>query len=159
MPIGRVSRAAALAASVPFYERLYQAAQRLLEDSAQDEFSFAGAVIVSGTACETAVGVVITTIISQRDLGPIAEAANESMRSYNLRDPHDRTTWNAITENAIHDESFWKRYMEHVKRRNDVVHTGRIEGNPVTRQDAEEAIAAARQLLDHVTAVLGAKSN
>ena len=159
MPIGRVSWAAALPPPCPSTNACIRPHSGSWRIPRRTNFPFAGAVIVSGTACETAVGVVITTIISQRDLGPIAEAAGESMRSYNLRDPHDRTTWNAITENAIHDESFWKRYMEHVKRRNDVVRTGRIEGNPVTRQDAEEAIAAARQLLDHVTAVLGAKSN
>lgn len=146
----------ATATVTPFYERLYQAAQRQLSDAQQDEFSFAGAVIIAGTAAETAVSVAITSIIEDKELGAVAQAANDSIRSYNLQDPKDRAIWKAITGDTIGRQSFWPRYRTHVKRRNLVVHTGRIDRKPVDRADAEDSIAVVRALLDHITKVLDA---
>jgi len=141
----------------PFYELLYKAAERLRDDAPQDEFSFAGAILIAGTAAETAVNVVITEVINRKGLGPVAVAANEAIRSHNLKDRKDRGIWRSITGDDIANQPFWNRYTAHVDRRNDVAHTGKLkDGQPVSKTNATASLKVVRELLDHITAVLQA---
>ena len=102
-----------------FYDRIYEAAERMVQQPDADEVSFAAAIAMLGTASETAVQLTIEAIIREKELGPIAKAAVGWIRpgSYNVRTEPVRNTWNAIIGDKVEDEkTFWPEYLEHVKR-------------------------------------------
>lgn len=52
----------------------------------------------------------------------------------------------AVCDDPIHQEPFWGRFQEHVKRRNRVVHGG----EQATHQEAEDSIVVAEEVVRHI---------
>jgi hypothetical protein len=68
------------------------------------------------------------------------------MSNYSLRDRRARRAFDNLLGGAIGDEPFWADYLEHVDRRNRVVH----RGERVHRAGAQNSVQVAGQLLDYV---------
>lgn len=139
---------------IHLFERIFEAAERLVEAVDADEFSYAAAIIMLSTASETAARTATQAIIERRQLGPLALVATGWVQQWNLSHGRIRDTWNAVATDAIDAEPFWPDFQAHVKRRHALAHDGQIDGRAVTRSEADASLVAVHQLLDHVKAVL-----
>ena len=125
-----------------FYDKLLETASVIANDPAADSSAFGAAIALAGTAAEVAAGTAITTVVEEKHLGPVAEAAVAWIWTFNLAEQKVRDTWNAVTGDTIHTTPFWSDFGSHVKRRNKVVHTGTVDGTRhlPTSGDAEQSI-------------------
>jgi hypothetical protein len=140
-----------------FYDKLLDTASVIVNDPAADSSAFGAAIALAGTAAEVGAGTAITTVVKEKHLGPVGEAAVAWIWTFNLAQDKVRDTWNAVTGDTIHTTPFWSDFGDHVKRRNKVVHTGTVDGTRLPmREDAEQSIEVVRKLLDHIKAVLRA---
>lgn len=112
------------------------------------------AVVRIQTACEMAIAQALTELLAARD--PHVDAASLIRRPTILRDPASLGLMHLLTGKQIQQEPWWQDYVEHVKRRNAIVHSGVL----VTRDEAfrslEVNLALRRWLLDAGTTNLPA---
>jgi hypothetical protein len=108
------------------------------------------AVMRIQTVCELAIADALTRLLS--DQHPEAEPARLIRRPTTLRDEHSKAFLHMLTGRRVQEEAWWPRYVEHLKRRNAIVH----DGLAVTREDAIASIEASHALRRWLLDVQGA---
>lgn len=108
------------------------------------------AVIRSQTVCELAITKTLTQLL--KDQHPDAEPARLIRRPATLRDDQSKAFLHMLTGQRIQDQEWWPRYVEHLKRRNAIVH----EGLAVTDQDAGASIEVSLELRKWLLDIEGA---
>jgi DNA-binding XRE family transcriptional regulator len=119
------------------------------------------AVVTAQTAVEAVVQSVFTTLFGinlQRSL----QTMNELLPDRSFMAKGTRMLWEELTGESITKQPLWKPYVKHVERRNPAAHGsifGFPTGEPISKQDAQESIEAARAmtayLLDTFNRVMG----
>jgi hypothetical protein len=98
------------------------------------------AVIRRQTATELAIASALTSLL--REQHPHADPAQLIRRGTTLRDDQSKAFLEMLTGRRIQDEDWWRGYIEHLKRRNAIVHEGLV----ITREDAVASIQACHAL-------------
>jgi hypothetical protein len=111
------------------------------------------AVIRVQTACELRVAETLTTILLERH--PEADANRLVRRPATLRDEYSRALFHLVTGKRIQDADWWPRYIEHLKRRNAIVH----EGVAISRDDATASIDVSLDLWRWLLDARGAEAD
>jgi hypothetical protein len=106
------------------------------------------AVVVVHMACEIAVERGLSAAFSARGIGDLEESIDELLPGYNLANPRVLRLFTALTGRDVQHQPFWQAFKEPAKRRNEVVHRGRIMKKP----DADASVQTARQLVTFVMA-------
>jgi hypothetical protein len=108
------------------------------------------AVIRIQTVCELAIAGMLTRLL--REQHPEADPAPLIRRPATLRDDHSKAFLHMLTGRRVQDEAWWPRYVEHLKRRNAIVHEGLV----VDRDDAIASIEASHELREWLLELNGA---
>jgi HEPN domain-containing protein len=108
------------------------------------------AVVRTQTVCELAIVGTLARLI--RDQHPHANPDHLLRRPVTLRDEQSKALLYMLTQRRVQDEPWWPRYVDHVKRRNAIVHEGLV----VTREDAVASIQASLDLRAWLLDVEGA---
>jgi hypothetical protein len=98
------------------------------------------AVIRTQTVNELAVTETLRRLL--KDQHPHADPNHLIRRPVTLRDEQSKALLHMLTGRRIQDEPWWSKYVEHVKRRNAIVHEGLV----VTYDDAVASIEASLAL-------------
>jgi hypothetical protein len=113
------------------------------------------AVLSAQMAVEACAERVFEELFLYRGLGLLAEVLVDCLPDRSFMDPRSRRLWYSLTGTRIKDAQDWKRYNDHVVRRNRVAH----RGTPITDDAATESWDACRGLiqfmLDTVATVTG----
>jgi hypothetical protein len=114
-------------------------AQQLL-----DEGAFSLAVVIAQTAVEALVKQVIEDGLRARRLGGLRAHINRYRAS--LQEQQTRKLWMELTNDEIGRSNPWKPYVEHVDRRNKLVHEGLEPDEP----SATRSLAAVGAMIEHI---------
>lgn len=128
----------------------------LLETSRQllDQARYrSAAVVMAQTACEVFTEVAFATILKNMGLESLDEPLSKLARSFNLTNVRVRKLYVALSQDSIHQTSFWNGYIELVELRNKVVHKGKL----VTAQQARDSYLTATQMIRHLERSLQSK--
>lgn len=134
-------------ASLP-YERLLLKARNLYAVGQHGQGQHDAATVVAHAACEVAITEAMQRLIMMH--APRLQGALEGLigsSRYSLGDARVADLWDALAGDTIRLAAFWDRYMQHLKRRNGIVHAGKS----VSREQADESIEVAQAVCDHVT--------
>jgi hypothetical protein len=107
-------------------------------------------VVIAQTACEVLTAQVIRHLLNIRRAGDLEEWVADRLPSFNLDNRAVRDLYATLSGDRIQERSLWPRYTGHVRHRNRVVHLGEA----ATREQAEDACAAAAELLDYLEPIL-----
>jgi hypothetical protein len=82
----------------------------------------------------------------------VAEATGPAGSNVVVEHPGDRLgrrrLYVTVSQDSIHEQPFWSRYVEHVDLRHRVAH----RGYTTTREDAAKSVAVAKEFVEHVKA-------
>jgi hypothetical protein len=107
----------------------------------------APAVVMAQTACEVCMEVVLTDVLRERVHDhDIADFITGSLRNYNPKTDNVKKLYELLFGDRVQGASFWPSFLEHVKRRNNIVHRGQA----ATPQDADESIVAVDKVIRHL---------
>jgi hypothetical protein len=106
-------------------------AMQLLKDG-RDEW----AVIRIQTSCELNIAQTLSSLITDRF--PDVDTKRLIRRPASLADHQTRELLHLVTGKRIQDELWWPRYVEHLQRRNAILH----DGVAITHEDAQASVAA-----------------
>jgi hypothetical protein len=124
------------------YGPLLEAARQLRNDGYH-----AAAIVTAQTACEVCTEVVLTDALRERvSEDDIADFITDSLRNYNPTTDKVKKLYELLFGNRIQREAFWSSFVEHVERRNAIVH----RGQSATPQDAGESIATVDKVIRHL---------
>jgi hypothetical protein len=98
------------------------------------------AVIRAQTGCELHVAEASVTLLRKQH--PQADADVLVRRPATLRDKQSKALLELLTGQRVQDQDWWPGYVEHLKRRNAIVH----EGLAITHDDAHASIRAVLDL-------------
>jgi hypothetical protein len=105
------------------------------------------AVVMAQTACEVCMEVVLTDVLRERVRDhDIANFITGSLRNYNPKTDNVKKLYELLFGDRVQGASFWPSFLEHVKRRNNIVHRGQA----ATPQDADESIVAVDKVIRHL---------
>lgn len=99
-------------------------------------------------ACEVAITEATQWLIAVH--APRLQGALEGLignSRYSLSDARVADLWDTLAGDTIRQATFWRRYLQHLRRRNGIVHAGKS----VPRKQADESIEVAQAVCDHVT--------
>jgi hypothetical protein len=111
------------------------------------------ATIAVQTAVEIYVEQRVRMILAWRQLGPLEDWILKQFggRPYNFRSDRLKGLWRALTRDEINKHGeWWSRYMEHVQRRDNIVHAGAHASS----EQAQDSLRAASGLMNHVNNVM-----
>ena len=123
------------------YDILLDTAKRLRDDDHHE-----AAIVTAQTACEVCAEAMLSTAFQAKGIEYLSDPLAKLISSYNLANKRVRNVYVAVSGDRIHEEPFWASFVEHVERRNAVVHRGR----EATRQEAEDSIVAAEAVIRHL---------
>jgi ribosome-binding protein aMBF1 (putative translation factor) len=132
-------------------ESFEQALYRTAEEQNQEGHHFL-AVVTAQAAVEAVAESVLTTLIGinlPRSLHTMYELLPD--RSFMAKGT--RMLWQELTGDTITKQALWKPYVKHVQRRNPAAHGsifGFPTGQPITTQDAQTSIDAARAMTTYL---------
>jgi hypothetical protein len=106
------------------------------------------AVITAQIACEVEVRAVIDEAADAPEES-LARIAIDGPRTYSLIDRRAQAVLKAVIGRSPTSERFWTKYKDHVRRRNNIVHSGAR----VTRADAAESIEVAEDFVNWLHSV------
>lgn len=130
-----------------FEQALYRSAEE--QNEAGHHFL---AVVTAQTAVEAVAQSVFSTLFGinlQRSLLTM----NELLPDRSFMAKGTRMLWEELTGESITKLALWKPYEKHVERRNPAAHGsifGWPSGEPISKQDAQESIEAARAMTDYL---------
>jgi HEPN domain-containing protein len=127
--------------------RLLQTARRLFE-----EHDLRPSVVMAQTAIEVATENVLAAAFRARSAEDIGTPVLDLFTTFNLKNPRLYGVYQAVTHDDVKaaDPELWRDFSEHIKRRNEVVHTGR----KVSPAEAESSVDAAERFLAYLEGVL-----
>jgi hypothetical protein len=131
----------------PFHSALLETARRLIDQGKEGDHEMA--VVTAQTACEIRAEMAMTAAFARRGIEYLDDAVSDMLPSHSLANTRVRALDTALTGDEIQASPFWARYKATAELRNAIVHRGRRIG----KQEAEDAYAAAVELLDHVQRV------
>ena len=105
------------------------------------------AVVTAQMACEVCTEQAFAAILRKKNLAHLDDALKGMMRSRNLDDLRFRKLYEATSGDPIGQAPFWEEYTKAVDARNAAVHGG----GEVTKEQAERALKAYSEVIDHVT--------
>lgn len=106
------------------------------------------AVVRIQTYCEMRVADTLTELIQDRHPG--VDSSKLFRRPTSLMDDQSRTLLHLLTGRRIQDEAWWSEYVDHVRRRNAIVHRG-------LEVDRDESYASLKVAVDLGTWLLDAR--
>ncbi len=116
---------------------------RKLTDNGQPSI----AVVVIHMACEIATERSLSEAFAAKGLQSLEEAVEDMFSGYNLANPKIRKLYTALTgDDKIQKQTFWQKFKASAKRRNDIIHKGKI----VEKVEAEESFKAAIDFIAHL---------
>lgn len=145
--------AAGLPPADPSYTNVYppwrpdRQRHRELSDRAQallDGSEWSLAVMIAQAAIEVLVRQVVEDRLRARRLGGLRAHLNRYRAS--LQEQQTRKLWLELTNDEIGRSQAWKPYLEHVDRRNQLVH----EGLELDEPGATASITAVRLMIEHI---------
>ena len=98
------------------------------------------AVIRIQTSCELHIAEAVSRLLADRH--PDVDISKLMRRPMTLRDERSRALLHMVTGRQIDQESWWPGYVEHIKRRNAIIH----DGVAVTYQDSIRSLEASLAL-------------
>jgi HEPN domain-containing protein len=125
----------------PRHFEFYELAEKLFH---QGEHRFA--VVAAQTACELYLEVAVTELLKARLEAPFDALIADLLGTFSMRDQRGPKVWEALTGERIQQAPCWANYERHVKRRNDIVHSG----EEPTQEEALASIGAMAALFQYV---------
>jgi hypothetical protein len=110
-----------------------------------DQNQFTIAVVVAHMACEVATEQMLSQSFSTKGLEYLKASVTDFLNGYSLYNKRNRKLYVALTGDEVHKATFWSKFKESARRRNNIMH----EGLTVDKADAEESYKAADDLLLH----------
>jgi uncharacterized protein YutE (UPF0331/DUF86 family) len=129
----------------PYHRDLLERAYRLKDDG-----DFELAVVAAQIACELLTERVFSVVLAAEALESLEDPLSKLVRGFNLADDRVRDLYVGLSGDRVQDQTFWREYKEHVKRRNKVVHSGKR----VDVDGASKSVQAAADLVDHLEMAL-----
>ncbi len=131
------------------FDVLLATADALFEDG-----HYGPSVVAAQTACEVITEEAISFWFIEmrvmqggdRRWRAVGEATMESFRTFDLNNEGLRRMYVIVSNDQIHEQPFWSRYVEHVRRRHQVVHRGYV----TTKAEARKSLAVAKEFVEHV---------
>jgi hypothetical protein len=127
----------------PLDRDLVSAARGLLRDG-----HAAAAVVTAHAATEVVAELIIAALLDVRGVGELARPLRRMARLH-LTHEGIRGVYEALSADPLGESDLWRRYQEHVHRRNGAAH-GDAE---ISLDAAEESIAVCDQLVKHLIGV------
>jgi hypothetical protein len=111
-----------------------------------DEGQYSIAVVVAHMACEIATERSMGEAFRARHISDLEEPIEELLNGYNLATERIRNLYVTMTEDAIHEQSFWPAFKQSARRRNRIMHAGAI----VSKSEADKSLQATSKLVAHL---------
>ena len=105
------------------------------------------AIIVLHVACEIATDRSLSDSFARKGIQYLEDPVSDLLSGYNLANERIRNLYTALTGDDIQNQPFWQKFKESAKRRNEIVHKGRIVTD---KTEAEESFYAVKALLSHL---------
>lgn len=121
----------------PYEDTLLVKAQELITNGAFDL-----AIVVAHTACEISAERAILRAFAARSI----EYLDENFPNFNLANTRSCNLYNAVTGKQIQKQLFWSNFKWSAKRRNLIVHKGKI----ATKAEAKKSHKAASDLVAYL---------
>ena len=128
----------------PYHKVLLQSARRWIAES---EFNVA--IIVSQMAREVLTEQIFDTIMQKKNVTWLKEPIDDLLPNYNIGNYKVRKLYVALTEDSIQEQSFWSDFKQHIKLRNDVVHSARR----ATKEEAERSLTSVSAVVGHLETI------
>jgi hypothetical protein len=125
---------------VPLWLFFFDEANAMLEQQ-----RYEAAVVAAQVACEIEIRAAVEQAADAPE-GSLARMAIDTPSSYSLRDRRALTVFTTALGVSPTSQSFWATYLDHVARRNNVLHNGAR----VIRDDAIASVTAAEDMVDWV---------
>jgi len=122
-------------------QRLLDVAKGLI---GTEEYSIA--VVVAHIACEVAADRAFTKAFAAKGIDYLEESIRAFFSGFAISQGRNQKLYTALTEDQIHKEPFWGRFIISLRRRNDIAHKAEIVGKP----EAEESLAVATEFVAHL---------
>ncbi len=124
------------------FEVLLGAAKQLRDNDHNE-----AAIVTAQTACEVCTEIVLTLTFQSRGIDYLNDPLGHLLSNYNVGNERVRRLYEAVTDDLISKTSpHWSSFQKHVKKRNDVVHSG----EQATRAEADASIAVAAEIIEHI---------
>ena len=120
-------------------------------ESLKDQGHHEAAIVTAQTACEVCVEVFLEAGFRDKGIADLADPIGRLLPNYNVGNERVRRIYVAVCDDQIHQEPFWSSYQKHVERRNRVVH----RGEKASRQEADDSIAVATEVVRHIRSKAG----
>jgi hypothetical protein len=135
----------------PSYDRiLLDAARRSLGTAKQGDFEIA--VVTAHMAAEIVTEQTFTALLQHRRVADLDPVLRDLLPSYSLGNEKVQAVYEALSGDTIGQNAFWERFKRHAVRRKRVVHD-RLR---VSRDEAEESVAAVSELVNHLRSAVDA---
>jgi hypothetical protein len=104
--------------------------------------------VTAHTACEVCTEIVLSEVWRRRNIDYLSDPLGRLLPNYNIGNDRVKRIYEASTDDSIAsaDKGRWDRFKQHVKRRNDVVHSGL----QATRVQADASIRVVEEMIEHV---------
>lgn len=126
---------------ISYPQALLTLGRRLIDDS-----QFGTAVVVSHMACEIAVERSLSESFAKKGIQDLKEPVVDLLNGYSLANEKIRKLYTALTGDEIQQKPFWPKFTESAKRRNHIIHQGKIVG----KVEAENSFSAATDFVAHL---------
>ena len=136
--------AQAFVAVETYPETLLKTARSLIDNHSN---LYGIAIIVLHIACEIATDRALSDSFAKKNIGYLEDPVGDLLSGYNLANERIRNLYTALTGDDIHNQPFWQKFKESAKRRNEIVHEGRIVTD---KTEADESYDAVEAFLAHL---------
>jgi hypothetical protein len=124
------------------YEVLLDTAKKLRDDGHNE-----AAIVTAQTACEVYTQLVLTSAFRAAVPDHAVDALEKLMPGYSLNHGRVRDVYVAFSGDRIQeDKALWSRFVEHVKRRHEIVHRGR----EATLEETSASISVVEEVIAHM---------
>jgi hypothetical protein len=136
-----LSGSVAQAELITYPQTLLSTARNLMNDG-----QFSISVVVAHMACEIATERTLSQAFAKNNIQYLEESITDFLNGYNLASDRNRKLYTSLTGDEIQNQPFWQQFKESAKRRNEIVHQGKI----AKKAEAEESFKAANDLITYL---------
>jgi hypothetical protein len=121
----------------------------LLQDAAEHikHKDYSVTIVVAHVACEITAQQGLTRAFTRRGISELEHPVRRLFTGFNLANERIRAIYEAVSGDAVHQQSFWQALTESAERRNRYVHSG----TQATEQEAQNSLTACTAFVEHVS--------
>lgn len=127
------------------YRNLLDAAE-----AAHEQGQYKEAVILAQTAVELFTERILGRLYVTRQIEYLRDPLEHLLINYNIGNSKVSRLYIALSEDQIHEQPFWPKFVSHTELRNELIH----EGRDASVVDSRNSLEAVNALVEHVERII-----